>query len=82
MKIVFKEPYSYLLVQDDADWYLTFFSGGPFEVDICVKLTEGEITRVSVSQEETAKLAQEFQQNKELYKGRRIIPSVVPGRKR
>ncbi|WP_444929954.1 hypothetical protein ACJJIF_19585 [Microbulbifer sp. SSSA002] len=79
MKIVFKEPYSYLLVQDDTDWYLTFFSGGAFEVDICVKLTEEEITRVSIGQEEAAKLALEFQQNKEFYKGRRVIPSVFPG---
>ncbi|WP_444919803.1 hypothetical protein ACJJID_12740 [Microbulbifer sp. CnH-101-G] len=80
MKIVFKEPYAYLLVQDDNNWYLTVFTGGPFEIDICVKFTEEEVNRVSSSQVEAAKLAQKFQQNRDLYKGRRVVPSVVPGR--
>lgn len=78
MKIIFEEAYSYILVNDKSDWYLTFFTGGPVEIDICVKLTSEEIAKVCSSQIETAKLAQSFQQNRELFKGRRVIPSIVP----
>lgn len=80
MKVVFKEPYSYLLVQDGNDWYLTFFTGGPVELDICVRLNEGEVLRVCDNQDEAARLAQEFQQDRSLFEGRRVFPSVVPGR--
>lgn len=79
MKVIFEEAYSYLLVQDGDDWYLTFFTGGPVELDICVKLDEDEIARVSGSQIETARLAQEFQQDRSRFKGRRVVPSVIPG---
>lgn len=78
MKTVFEEAYIYILVQDGDDWYLTFFTGGPMVVDICVKLTQEEIVRVSSSKPETAKLANEFQQNRALFNGRRVIPSMVP----
>ena len=79
MKVIFEEAYSYLLVQDGDDWYLTFVTGGPVELDICVKLDEDEIARVSGSQIETARLAQEFQQDRSRFKGRRVVPSVIPG---
>lgn len=80
MKVVFSEPYSYLLVQEEGDWFLTFFTGGPVEIDICVKLTDEEIEAVSTSQVKTAQLVQAFQQNRSLFDGRRIIPSVAPKR--
>jgi hypothetical protein len=79
MNIIFEEAYSYILVKDDQDWYLTFFTGGPVEIDICVKLTDAEIAKVSKSKNEAAKLAGEFQQDRSLFSGRRVIPSVVPG---
>lgn len=78
MKVIFEEPYSYILVQDGTNWYLTFFTGGPVEIDICVKLDEAEIAKVTNRQDETARLAQEFQQDRSLFQGRRVIPSVVP----
>lgn len=77
MKTVFQEAYQYILVQDGEEWYLTFFTGGPMVVDICVKLTQEEIDRVSNSKEETSRLAKEFLRDRSLFEGRRIIPSVV-----
>ena len=78
MEVKFSEPYSHLLVKDNDDWYLIFFTGGPVELDICVKLNEEEIARVSGSEDQTVKLAREFQRDRSLYDGRRIIPSVLP----
>lgn len=34
IKLIFKEPYSYLLIQNKDGWYLTFFTGGPVDIDI------------------------------------------------
>ena len=77
MKLVFRKSYAYLLFSEGADWYLTYFTGGPFEVDICVKLSQQEITRVSGNQTELEKLIVEFKANPSLFDGRRIIPSVT-----
>ncbi|RYY76638.1 MAG: hypothetical protein EOO52_03795 [Gammaproteobacteria bacterium] len=77
MKLIFQKSYAYLLLNEGVDWYLTFFTGGPFEIDICVKLNEQEITRVSNNQSELEKLIQEFKMNPSLYADRRIIPSVT-----
>jgi hypothetical protein len=44
MSVIFQKAYSYLLIQDGNDWYLTYFTGGPVDIDICVKLTEEEIS--------------------------------------
>jgi len=77
MKLVFQKPYAYLLLNEGANWYLTFFTGGPFEVDICVKLSQQEITRVSDNQSELEKLIVEFKTNPSSFNGRRIIPSIT-----
>lgn len=77
MKTIFEEAYNYILVKDGEDWYLTFFTGGPMVVDICVKLNAEEIAMVSSSKEETARLANSFQANRSLFEGRRVVPSVV-----
>ena len=77
MKVVFQKPYSYLLLNEATDWYVTFFTGGPFEIDICVKLTPEEIKFVSDSQSALEKLIEEFKTNPSQYTGRRVIPSIT-----
>ena len=78
MKVIYEEAYAFILVKDVDDYFLTFFTGGPVEIDICVRLTPEEVEKVSVSKAETAKLVETFQQNRELYKERRVVPSVIP----
>ncbi|WLQ15990.1 hypothetical protein O5O45_08695 [Hahella aquimaris] len=78
LKVIFKEAYSYLLMQDGEDWYLTFLTGGPFVQDISVRLNEQEIARVRDSQVAAAQLAREFLRDSALYEGRRITPAVHP----
>lgn len=77
MNIVFQKPYSYLLIQDESDWYLTYFTGGPVEIDICVKLTNEEIETVSLDQKAVEKLMARFKADRSLIEGRRVVPSVT-----
>jgi hypothetical protein len=77
MNVVFQKSYSYLLIQDGGDWYLIYFTGGPVEIDICVKLTEGEIKSVSSNQKAVEELMARFKANRSLIEGRRVIPSVI-----
>ncbi len=56
MQTIFQKAYDYILVKENDEWFLTFFTGGPVEIDICVKLNDEEIKKVSNSREETEKL--------------------------
>lgn len=77
MSIVFKEPYSFLLIQNGSEWFLTYFTGGPIELDICVQLNEEAIKLASTSREATEVLMARFKADKSLTEGRRIIPSFI-----
>ena len=77
MTVVFQKPYSYLLIQDKDDWYLTYFTGGPVEIDICVKLTEEEVDVVSTDQKAVESLMARFKADRSLIENRRVIPSVI-----
>jgi len=77
MTVIFQKPYSYLLIQNKDDWYLTYFTGGPVEIDICVKLTDEEIDVVSTDQKAVENLMARFKADRSLIENRRIVPSVI-----
>jgi hypothetical protein len=77
MSIVFQKPYSFLLIENGSEWFLTYFTDGPVELDICVQLNEEEIKLASTSQEAVEALMARFKADKSLIEGRRIIPSVI-----
>lgn len=77
MSVVFQKSYSYLLIQDGRDWYLTYFTGGPVEIDICVKLSKEEIEAVSSDQKAVEELISRFKADRSLIEGRRVVPSVI-----
>lgn len=77
MSIIFQKPYSYLLVQNESGWYLTFFTGGPVEIDICVALLDEEVRQVANSQAAVEELISKYKSNRQLIEGRRIIPSII-----
>ncbi len=79
MNIIFQKAYSYLLIQDENSWYVTYFTGGPVEIDICVKLNEGEILQVSGDQKALEFLIKKFKSDRSSYEGRRVVPSVTGG---
>jgi hypothetical protein len=78
MKILEQKAYSYLLMEDNDEWYLTFFTGGPVEIDICVKLNQHERDDIRSGELAASELVQQFLSDKAKYESRRIIPSVRP----
>ncbi|WP_163832520.1 hypothetical protein [Spartinivicinus ruber] len=81
MKVIYSQPYSYLVVEKDSSWYLTFFTGGPVEIDICVKLNDQEITESNNNKESVKTLIEKFKKSPDTYQGRRVIPLVYPKNK-
>lgn len=79
MNVIFEKPYDYLLIEEDKIFYLTFFSGGPVEIDICVRLTEDEALVASQSAEDVERLVKKFKTDRAIYSGRRVIPAKHPG---
>ncbi len=77
MSIVFQKSYAYLLITHGNSWYVTFFTGGPVELDICVKLTDDEIKLVKNDQKALEQLIARFNADHSLFAGRRIIPSIT-----
>ena len=71
MKVVFQKAYDYILIEDIDGCFLTFFTGGPVEIDICVQLNDEEIRKVCNSQEETEKLVRLFMSDRRLFEDRR-----------
>lgn len=82
MKVIQKKRYSFFLLEDEEtqEWFLTFMTGGPFEVDICVKLSEDEVSSIKQEPEYVSELMKSFKSDRSLYEGRRVIPSKRPNR--
>ncbi|GAA6171760.1 hypothetical protein NBRC116592_14300 [Colwellia sp. KU-HH00111] len=79
MIIISAKRYSYFLLEDDdGTWYLTYFTGGPCEIDICVKLIDEEIKQLKEKPEFINVLVENFKKDKSLYENRIIIPSKRP----
>jgi len=78
MRVIEQKAYSYLLMEDSNDWYLTFFTGGPVEIDICVKLNQQEIEGIKNGELTASTLVQTFLGDQTKYESRRIIPSIRP----
>ncbi len=79
MIIISAKRYSYFLLEDDdGAWYLTYFIGGPCEIDICVKLTDEEIKQLKEKPELINVIVESFKKDKSLYENRIIIPSKRP----
>lgn len=83
MRVLSEEKFSYYLLEDESDgaWYLTFMSGGVFEVDICVKLLDEEIEKIKRDEDNIKKIVRSFMDDSSLYANRRVIPSKRPERK-
>jgi hypothetical protein len=82
MIIISAKRYSYFLLEDDdGTWYLTYFTGGAFEIDICVKLTNNEIEQLKINPDFVNELVENFKKDKSIYENRRVIPSKRPSGK-
>lgn len=78
-KVVFSKPYCYLIVEKYDVWYLTFFSGGPVEIDICVMLTKEERSTIDKEGEPSIiKIIDALKSDRNEMLSRRVAPSVRP----
>lgn len=78
-KVLYSKPYSYLVIEQDQDWYLTYFTGGPVEIDICVKLTKEERSTIDNEGEPSiVKIIEALKSDRNEMLSRRVTPSVRP----
>jgi hypothetical protein len=75
MKVIDEKKYNYIVLSDDKNWYLTFLSGGPVEIDYCICLTESEIKDIQNGLE-VKKIIQKLQGDRDQLIKRRILPSI------
>jgi hypothetical protein len=78
MRVVKEVKWQYILMEDEGDYYLTFLSGGPVEIDYCVKLTPEERQRVEKDGADIQALIDELLADREKLHKRRIVPSRWP----
>lgn len=79
MRVLDREPYSYILLERGEEWILTFLCGGPIERDVSVRLTDTEITAIEAGDSSAADLVQKFRADNSAYEGRSVTPTVWPG---
>lgn len=46
MKIIKEKKWSYILMEDDRGWILTYMIGGAVEIDISVLLSSEEVNKI------------------------------------
>lgn len=80
MNVLDTEPYSYVLLDDDGEWILTFLLGGPVVRDVSVALTDDEVAAIQRGDRSAAALVETFRADASTYDGRRVRPPVWPGR--
>ncbi|SEQ51307.1 hypothetical protein [Natrinema salaciae] len=80
MNVLDSESYSYVLVDDDGEWILTFLLGGPVERDVSVALTDDEVTAIAEGDRSTGDIVEQFRDDPAAYEGRRVHPPVRPRR--
>ena len=79
MRVLDRKPYSYVLLERDDEWVLTFLLGGPVERDASVRLTAGEIRAIEDGEKSAGELVDTFRGSLSAYEDRRITPPVRPG---
>lgn len=78
MRVIEEKKFYYVLMEDRLDWFLTFLSGGPVEIDFCVKLSENEIDAIKYKKKSVQDLIRNLQSDHDNLIKRRIVPSLWP----
>jgi len=79
MRVLDRQPYSYVLLARDGEWILTFLLGGPVERDVSVRLTPAEVTAIEDGESSATDLVETVRADLSAYDDRRIRPTVWPG---
>jgi hypothetical protein len=80
MKIIQEVRFHYVLMEDADEWYLTFMSGGPVEIDFCVKLNSDEVRRIKNNSQAVESIISDLKADTDTLMQRRVVPSIWPSR--
>ncbi|WP_336358930.1 hypothetical protein [Haloarcula sp. CGMCC 1.6347] len=80
MRVLDRQPYSYVLLARDGEWILTFLLGGPVERDVSVRLTLAEVTAIEDGESSATDLVETVRADLSAYDDRRVRPTVWPGK--
>ncbi|MED5523404.1 MAG: hypothetical protein VX447_01410 [Pseudomonadota bacterium] len=80
MKTLKKVPYSYILMEDDEGYILTFLKGGVAELDVTVRLNSEEMKKIENEASYIDELVKSFLNDSSLYSDRMIFPTIWPGK--
>ncbi|ELY91977.1 DUF1993 domain-containing protein [Natrinema altunense] len=78
MRVLAREPYSYILLESDGEWILTFLFGRAVMWDVSVRLTDTEVVALEDGEISIADLIERFSADSSTYEGRQITPAVRP----
>ncbi|WP_049896416.1 hypothetical protein [Natrialba chahannaoensis] len=76
MRVLERKPYSYILLDRDGEWILTFLLGGPIERDVSVRLTLVEVTAIEDGDSSAEDLVETFRADPSVYEDRQVTPTV------
>ncbi|AFO57633.1 MULTISPECIES: hypothetical protein [unclassified Natrinema] len=80
MRVLDREPYSYVLLETDGEWILTFLLGRVVMGDVSVRLTPEEVTALEDGESSATDLIERFSADRSAYEDRQVIPAVWPAR--
>lgn len=80
MRVLDRKPYSYVLLERDGEWILTFLLGRAVIRDVSVRLTPDEVTAVEDGDASADDLVEKFSADRTVYEDRQVTPAVWPGK--
>ena len=76
MQVIEEKKFCYVLMKDHTEYFLTFLSGGPAEIDFCVRLSDTEVNTIIKEKQSVRNIISNLQSNHEALLRRRIVPSI------
>jgi hypothetical protein len=78
MKVLAEKPWSHVLMDNGTDWILTYLIGGVVEIDVSIRLSKDEITKIQENPNYLEILLDAAKTNRVAYASREIHPPVWP----
>jgi hypothetical protein len=78
MKVIAEQAWSYVLMDNGTDWILTYLIGGVVEIDVSIRLSTEEITKIQENPNYLEILLDAAKTNRAAYASREIHPPVWP----
>jgi hypothetical protein len=77
-RIIVREPWSYVLFEEEGEFILTFLMGGTVDSEFSVKLTEAEIEMQKQDRTYVERMMRRLTSNRDELYGRCLLQAVWP----